>query len=170
MCASNGSTDDPHEHYRRTYHNSRNTVHNRVNRWQVCHWHRMGDPSMVRLSVHALSLAGIPPPTAPLTTTATDSVGCHTRTNFARVGGRRDLVAADPVTDPADQIENNNTNKLKKLHKSYTKKRQNKHGHALDEVQSLQIENKRSKAYGSRPNYDKPNHEHSAGILPRNRM
>ena len=82
----------------------------------------MGDPSMVRLSVHTLSLASIPPPTAPLTTTATDSVGCHTPANFARVGGRRDHVAADPVIDPADQIENNNTNKLKKVTQKLHKK------------------------------------------------
>lgn len=113
---------------------------------------------MVRLSVHTLSLARIPPPTAPLTTTATDSVGCHTRANFALVGGRRDLVAdlaADLVADLADladQIENHNNNhrrnKPKKLQKSYTKKRRNIHGHALNEVHSKQIENKRSKPSG----------------------
>jgi hypothetical protein len=74
------------------YHDRRNTVRDRIIHRQRQHRYRVGDPSMVRLSVHTLSLARIPPPTAPLTTTATDSVGCHTRTNFARVGGQRDLV------------------------------------------------------------------------------
>lgn len=122
----------------------RDPIRDRVNRWQVRHRHRLGDPSMVRVPVHTPSLARIPPPTAPLTTTATDTVGCHTCANFALVGGRRDLLTdllADLLADlVADQIENNNNNhpqnKLKKLHKSYTKKRRKLHNRALDQVHS----------------------------------